>query len=75
MDRCRGIRRTLIAYCQERRQEGEPFKVLIPDACFRQKGNDEQVLKAALNDPRRKNKVTLALKTFRARLLDSVNRE
>jgi hypothetical protein len=63
------------AYAQKKKQEGEPFKVLTPDAYFRQKGTDEQVLKAALSDPHRKHKVTLALKTFQARLLDSLNRE
>jgi hypothetical protein len=63
------------AHAQEKKEEGDPFKVLTPDAYFRQKGTDEQVLKAAKNDPRRKHKITHALKTFRARLLNSVNCE
>ena len=62
-------------YAQEKKQEGDLFKILTPDAYFRQKGTDERVLKAALNDPRRKHEVTLALKRFRARLLESFNRE
>jgi len=62
-------------YAQKKQQEGEPFKVLTPDAYFRQKGTEEHVLKAALRDPSRKHRVTLALKTFQKRLLDSLNRE
>lgn len=63
------------AYADQKKQEGEPFKVLTTDAYFRQKGAEEQVSKGAMKDPQRKHKITLALKTFRARLLDSVNRE
>ncbi len=63
------------AYASKKKEEGEPFKVLTPDAYFRQKGTDEQVLKAALHEHSRKHKITLALKTFRARLLDAVNGE
>ena len=62
-------------YAQKKKEEGDPFKVLTPDAYFRQKGTDEQLLKAALHDHSRKHKITLALKTFQARLLDSLNRE
>jgi hypothetical protein len=63
------------AHAMEKRAEGEPFKVLTPDAYFRQKGADEQVLRAALHDPGRKQKITLAPKTFQARLHAAVNGE
>jgi hypothetical protein len=62
-------------YAVEKKKEGEPFKVLIPDAYFRQKGAEHQVLKGALKDSRRKRKVTLALKRFKARLIASMNHE
>ena len=63
------------AYAEKKKQEGEPFKVLTPDAYFRQKGTDEQVLKAALHEHSRKHKITLALRTFQTRLHDAVNGE
>jgi hypothetical protein len=63
------------AYEQKKKHEGEPFKVLTPDAYFRQKGSDQHVLKAALHDHSRKQKITVALKTFQVRLLNSLNRE
>ena len=63
------------AHAEKKRGKGEPFKVLTPDAYFRQKGTDEQVLKAALHDHSRKQKITLALRTFQARLHDAVNGE
>jgi hypothetical protein len=63
------------AYARRKKQGGEPFKVLTPDAYFRQKAADEQVLKAALHEHDRRHRITLALKTFQARLVDSLNRE
>ena len=63
------------AYAEKKKQEGEPFKVLTPDAYFRQKGTDEHVLKAALHEHTRKEKITLALRTFQARLDAAVNDE
>jgi hypothetical protein len=63
------------AYAEKKKAEGEPFKVLTPDAYFRQKGTDEQVLKAALHESSRKQKITLALRTFQARLHEAVRGE
>ena len=63
------------AYAKKKKDEGKPFKILTPDAYFRQKGADEQVLKAALREHGRKQKITLALKTLHARLHAAVNGE
>jgi len=63
------------AYAAEKKEQGEPFKVLTPDAYFRQKAAEHQVLREALKDSRRKRKVTLALKKFKVRLLASMNHE
>jgi len=59
-------------YAEEVKRSGKPFKVLTPDALFRREPVSETVTRAARTDTRRKDKITSALKKFRARLLISL---
>jgi hypothetical protein len=63
------------AHAEKKKAEGEPFKVLTPDAYFRQKGTDEHVLNAALHEHSRRQKITIALRAFQRHLYDVVNGE
>jgi hypothetical protein len=56
-------------HAQKIKHSTKPFRVLTPDAFFRQKPVTATVMKAACGDPGRKRKIANALKTFEAKLL------
>jgi hypothetical protein len=56
-------------HAQELKHSIKRFRVLTPDAFFRQKPATETVMKAVRGNPVRKQKIANALKAFQAKLL------